>query len=161
MRMKLLITICAAVMLTGCAQQNQNNSTLCNDPGTKQAEMQLANSARTINKSLRELAQVQRATYPKAKMPPPPNARKIGMAHLASIDWSGPIQPLVKNIAKVTHYRLRVLGRAPAIPVLVSVNATNVPIATILRNAAFQCGNKVDIVVYPRRKIIELRYARV
>ena len=127
----------------------------------QQAQLQLTQSATAIQKSLFELAEIQQAVYPAAKLPNLPDADKLGMGHLASIDWTGPIGPLVKNVTKVTYYQLRVLGKPPAIPIIVTLDEKNVPIATILRNAAYQCGNRVNIVVYPRSRIIELRYATV
>ncbi len=36
----------------------------------------------------------------------------------------------------------------------------NQPLGDILRNIGFQCGHKADVVVYPQRRVIELRYAK-
>ncbi|MCL5261667.1 MAG: DotD/TraH family lipoprotein, partial [Gammaproteobacteria bacterium] len=82
------------------------------------------------------------------------------MDKIASIDWSGPVGPLVKKIATASNYKLRVLGTPPAIPILVSISAKDTPLADILRDATFQCGNKANIVVYPASRTIELRYVK-
>ena len=80
------------------------------------------------------------------------------MAQLASLDWSGPIEPLVRKIAASSDYKVRILGNQPSIPVIVQIHQTNVPLADILRNASFQTQNRADITVYPANKVIELRY---
>lgn len=91
-------------------------------------------------------------------MPPPPDPAAVGMADLASVDWSGPVEPLLQKLACASCYRLKVLGRRPAIPAIVTITEENKPIADILRNVSYQVETKAEIVVYPCRKIIELRY---
>jgi len=134
---------------------------LTTDATMQKAEIQLSDSAQSIQTSLFELAKIQKAVYPAAKLPGLPDADKIGMGHLASIDWTGPIEPLMKNVAKNTYYKLHVLGKEPPIPIIVSLSEKHVPIATILRDAAYQCGDRAHIVVYPRSRIIEIRYAKM
>jgi defect-in-organelle-trafficking protein DotD len=82
------------------------------------------------------------------------------MAGLTSIDWSGPVEPLLHQIAQSTNYRLRVLGTRPGIPVLVSVYDKNMMMADILRDVGYQCGRRAAVVVYPESRVIELRYAK-
>lgn len=120
----------------------------------------MADAALEISDSLRQLAEIERATHPQARLPSPPAAEIIGMNQLASVEWTGPVGPLVDKIAKATSYKLRVLGKQPAIPILVSISAKDTPIADILRDTTFQCGDKANIVVYPASKTIELRYAK-
>jgi defect in organelle trafficking protein DotD len=119
---------------------------------------QLAEAATAVGKSLQQLAAVELAIHPKAKLGAPLNPQTIGMAQQTSINWTGPVEPLLKRIAQATHYKLRILGHEPAIPVIVSIDSTDKPIATILRNATFQVVKKANITVYPASKVIELRY---
>jgi defect in organelle trafficking protein DotD len=153
----LLIVICS---LIACSNQNAKQE-LIDKANLAKAQTQLANAAMSINNSLMELSAIQRAVYPAMKLPDLPNATKIGLGKLASVDWTGPVEPLIKNIASVSNYKIRVIGRVPPLPVLVSITKQNAALAVILRDAAFQCGSKVDIVIYPTSKIIELRYANV
>jgi defect-in-organelle-trafficking protein DotD len=165
MRTKIFLTIFLGLLLISCANSYKKGikgtSPFTTDATMQKAEIQLANSAQSIQDSLFELASIQKAVYPAVKLPGLPDADAIGMGHLASIDWTGPIEPLVKNVAKVTYYKVRVLGKEPAIPILVSLAEKHVPIASILRDAAYQCGDRANIVVYPRNRIIELRYAKI
>lgn len=127
-------------------------------PKHKDAEIVLAESAASVSQSLQRLAEVERAVHPKAKLPTPPNASKIGLAGLASVDWNGPIEPIVKRISQASHYKLRVIGRQPAIPVVVSLNAKDKTLADLLRDIGFQAEKSVQLVVYPAHRVIELRY---
>ena len=122
------------------------------------AQVKLAEAAASVSHSLDELAAMEKAVHPTTRLPPPPNAYSIGMSRLASVNWNGPIEPLVRKIAAATRYKVRVIGRTPAIPALVSISAQNTPIADILRDASFQVEKKADIVLYPNSRVIEIRY---
>ncbi|MCK4608555.1 MAG: type IVB secretion system lipoprotein DotD [Gammaproteobacteria bacterium] len=164
MKTKFCLTIILGLLLAGCSSYQQpvkGAQMLDTDATMRLAETQLASSATAIQNSLFELEEIQKVVYPAAKLPDLPDADKLGMGHLATIDWTGPIEPLVRNIAKVTYYQVRVLGKPPAIPIIVSLSQKSVPLATVLRNAGYQCDNRASIVVYPRSRIIELRYAKV
>jgi len=153
----LLIIACS---LAACSNQNARQEQI-DKANLSKAQMELANAATSISNSLMELSAIQRAVYPAVKLPDLPNANRIGLGKLASVDWTGPIEPLIKNIASISNYKIRIIGRVPPLPVLVSITKQNTALAVILRDAAFQCGNKVDIIIYPISKVIELRYANV
>jgi defect in organelle trafficking protein DotD len=164
MSTKHLIIIGIALLVVGCTrhvvpiQSPYAITTLPYQTNADDAEIKLAEAAVSVSKSLNNLAEIERATHPCLKLPPPINAECFGLACLASVDWIGPIEPLLRRIADVTHYRLRVLGRAPAIPVVVSITEKNVSFADILRNISLQAHKKACIVLYPRSRVIELRY---
>jgi len=56
---------------------------------------------------------------------------------------------------------MRVLGKEPAVPVLVSLDVQDQSLAEILRNIDYQAGKKATIHVYPNSLVIELRYAKI
>lgn len=145
--------------LAGCTLPEHNADSIPKSPKVDPAETKLAEAADSVSRSLQSLAENQQALYPKPKQYKEPDLADYGMSNLTSMNWSGPIEPLVAQIAKATGYSLRVSGVQPAIPVLVSINAKNVPLGQILRDAGYQCGDKADIVVFPRSKVIELLYA--
>lgn len=124
-----------------------------------EVESQLVMTAQSIERSLRLLAavnsdEVQRAINTSVLITP-----EGGMAGLATVDWSGPIEPLVQRIADLTQYELKVLGQEPPVALVVSVTGQNVPVADLLKDAGLQLGKRADLVVYPNIKVIELRYA--
>ncbi len=155
------------ILLAGCQSKNINYAYITTDsaPVTavdKNTQAQLAEAAASVDKSLQELSAIKIATHPKIKMAAPVNPKQLGMEQMSSISWNGPIEPLLSKIATAAHYKLKVLGVPPAIPILVAVDAQDEPLADILRNVTFQAQNKASIVVYPGRsaatRVIELRY---
>ena len=122
------------------------------------AEEQVAEAATAVGHSLQQLSAMQLATHPGKKLARPFSAKAAGMGQLASVDWTGPAEPLLKKIAKATNYHVRVIGNAPAIPVLISIHMRNQPVAAILRNLTYQVVTKASVAVYPRSRTIELRY---
>ncbi len=156
------------VALAGCASEsakrvNLNVKYLTSDSapvktGDTNAQAQIAEAATSVGHSLQRLSAIQVATHPHTKLGKPANAKAIGMAQQASLNWNGPVKPVVQKIANASHYRFRVLGKKPAIPVIVTVNAKNQTLAQILRNVTFQAEPAATIKVYPKTKIIELRY---
>jgi defect in organelle trafficking protein DotD len=164
-----ILGLTAICCLAGCVNNTSRSglgnrvngvAIIGNDTAGKNAEERLADAATSIDTSLRQLAEVERAVHPAAKLPAPPLPEMIGMAQLASVEWSGPVGSLVEKIAAASKYKVRTLGHSPAIPILVSISAKNTPIADILRDASFQCGSKANVAVYPASKVIELRYAK-
>jgi len=120
----------------------------------------LAEASYSVSRSIVDLAETEQAAHPTANLEPPPNPDSYGMGGLTTIDWSGPIEPLLKQIATASNYRLRTLGTPPAIPVLVTVNAKNVMLGDVLRDAGYQCSRRASVVVFPSSRVIELRYAK-
>jgi len=159
MKTKSFLIVASLLFLGGCSH-DQKIAVISNDSGARNAEAKLADAATSVSDSLRQLAEIEQATHPQARLPKPPVPESIGMAQITSIEWSGPVEPLIKKIAEISHYKVRILGTAPAIPVLVSISAKDTPLADILRDAGFQCGDKANVVVYPDKKTIELRYKK-
>lgn len=126
--------------------------------GDVNAQSELAQAAVAVGHSMEQISAIDMAIHPNVKIQQPLNPDTIGMAQQTSLDWTGPIEPLLRRIANTSHYHLRILGQEPAIPVIVAINSDNVPLADILRNAAFQVEKKAHIVVYPSTKTLELRY---
>ena len=120
----------------------------------------LAEASYAVSRSLVSLSETAQAAHPLPNLEPQPSPASYGMAGLTSIDWSGPVEPLVRQMARVADYRVRILGRPPAIPVMVSVYDKNMMIADILRDVGYQCGRRATLVVYPESRVIELRYAK-
>lgn len=123
-------------------------------------ENSLAEASYSVSRSVVDLAETAQAAHPLPDLAPPPSPATYGMGGLASIDWSGPVEPLLRQIARAANYRLRVLGTAPAIPVLVTIYTKNAMLGDILRDVGYQCGRRASVVIYPGSLVIELRYAK-
>lgn len=139
------------VVLAGCAARPTYE--------VSDVEYQLAKAALSIEDSLRTLAATQQIH---AKNPINTDiliTPQGGMGGLASIDWSGPIEPLLEKIGEMTQYRVKVFGPIPHVPVIISIASRDRMVADILKDAGLQAGNRANLVVYPTSRIIELRYS--
>lgn len=169
MKIKNIVFIAAgALLLTGCAETVKNEVNLHYvavnkapaEMENQDAQVQLAEAAASVGKSLQQLSAMQMAIAPKTDLPDI-DAQSTGMTQIASIDFYGPVLPLLEQIAKATGYKVHVLGDAPPIPVIISIAVNNQVMADILRNVAYQAHNKASITVNPAKRIIELRYFRI
>lgn len=124
------------------------------------SQASLAEASFSVSRSIVDLAEVAEAAHPLPNLPPPPAPASYGMGGLTSIDWSGPVEPLVRQIAIASNYRVRVLGTPPSIPVLVTIFQKNTMLGDILRDVGYQCGRRAAVVLYPQSRVIELRYAK-
>lgn len=131
-----------------------------NDP-SDDATIKLAEAASSISDSMLEMAKVEKVIYPSHKDNSLTIPNAYNLQAKASVDWSGPIEELTERIAEAGHFRLRVLGRAPSVPVLVNLNIKDQSLAEILRNIDYQAGKKAYVHVYPNSQVVELRYAKI
>lgn len=120
----------------------------------------LAEASYAVSRSMADLAETAQAAHPMPHLAPPPDPASYDMGGKTSVDWSGPIGPLVKQIADAAEYSFHELGTPPAIPVLVTVSQRHVALGDVLRDAGYQAGKRASVYVYPDRRLIELRYAK-
>lgn len=154
MKKTIVPLLIAASMLAGCVSPYDPPAPQPSDP----AAFKLAEAATSVTSSLTTLEGIRKAENPQYQKQLP-SANSFGMYQLTSIDWTGPIGPIVRKIAAAANYRLSVLGNPPAIPVIIAIHAKNLPLGQILRNIDYQAGRKAYIYVNARTRTIELRYA--
>ncbi|HKY69681.1 MAG TPA: type IVB secretion system lipoprotein DotD [Gammaproteobacteria bacterium] len=148
--------VLTSLLFVGCTPLSENTAFEGSD-----VEAQLAAAAHSVERSLHTLAAAQEAYSMTAINTAPLITPKGGMGGTASIDWAGPIEPLLEKVGRMTNYKVKVLGASPAIPVLISISGQNIVLADILKNAGLQAGRRANLVVYPESRIIELRYVPV
>lgn len=157
MRKYFFLLVILANLLIGCKTSFIKPPT--NEP-SDDATIKLAEAANSVSDSMLEMARVEKYITPPHK----DNSLNIPNAHTlqatASVDWSGPIEELTLRIARAADYKLHVLGKAPAIPVLISLTKNNATLGQLLRDIDYQAGVKAYIHVYPNNRIVELRYAK-
>jgi defect in organelle trafficking protein DotD len=120
----------------------------------------VAESSNSISHSLQELAAIRQASHPDLRMPKTYNAGQLHMTQRVSINWAGPAEALLQKVAKASHYKLIVMGARPVIPALVTVNKRNKPLAAVFHDIRYQLINKAQILAYPSKNILELRYMK-
>ena len=158
---KIALIISMLPLLAACVTNGTSSVDMQTPSNAINETATLSEAAASVSRSLVNLAQVEQAAHPLTQLKAAPNPASYGMAMNASVDWSGPIEPLVQQLAQVSKYRVRVLGVKPSIPVLVTISERNVRVADILRDAAFQCGKRAQLVILPDSRVIEVRYETV
>lgn len=160
-----LITCCAVTaMLGGCTSALNGNSrtpTTASATNSASVEQELLQAARSIEASLALLASTQEQSNVPLLNTTPLLTPEGGMSGTVDIDWTGPIGPLVKKIADMTDYKVKILGNEPGIPIIISISQDNAILADILKNAGMQAGKRANLVVFPANRVIELRYAKM
>lgn len=149
--------------LVGCTSAlNGNKATsTAKVPVDKEVQKELIAAARSIESSLALLARTQADNNVPLLNTIPLITPEGGMGGTADIDWTGPIEPLIRKLADMTDYKLKILGSEPTIPIIVSISQDKAVIADILKNAGMQAGKRANIVVFPANRVIEVRYAAI
>lgn len=125
------------------------------------ASIKLAEAAVSVSDSMMEMAKIEKVITPPNKDNTLTIPNAYNLQARASVDWSGPIEELTARVAKSAHFKLRLLGTAPAVPILISLSIKDQSLAEILRNIDYQAGKKANIHVYPNSQVVELRYAKI
>lgn len=158
MNNKIVMMFIVSAMLVGCAGTLRKPPV--NNP-SDDATIKLAEAAVSVSDSMLEMARIEKVIIPPSKDNTLTIPNAYNMQARASVDWSGPIEELTARIAKAAHFKLRVLGQVPAVPVLISLSIKDVSLAELLRDIDYQAGRKADIHVYPNSQVVELRYAKI
>lgn len=146
---------CFSLICYGCAHKPPIVSE------NAKASMAIADAANQVSKDLNEINAIEKNNNQIGKkLNAPAITPNSNLDISMSVDWSGPIEPLLQRIADNCGYNLRIIGKKPAIPVLVIITAKDTYAAYLLRDANFQAANRAQVVVYPSDRIIELRYAK-
>ena len=124
----------------------------------KNSQINMAESSTSISQSLQQLAAITQASHPDLRIPDTYNAGELHMTERTSISWTGPVEPLLQKVAKAAHYELVIVGAEPVIPVLVAIDKRDKPLADIFHDIRYQIVDKAQILVFPSKNIIELRY---
>lgn len=147
------------LILVGCSGGASQMKTVARQVPPDPALAKLAEAANASSRSMLSLAEIELAVSPPPPDYHPVNYADFGMSNLVSIDWAGPVRPIVQRIANASGYALKTLGMEPAVPILVYLNVKNKPLGDVLRDVGYQCRDKASIVVYPDARMIEMRYA--
>lgn len=158
-----IICIILGCNLLGCnsALRKNQQANASKVPYNSMVEQELITAAKTVETSLALLARTQEENNVPLLNTAPLVTPEGGMSGKADIDWTGPIEPLVRKLAGMTDYKVKVLGNAPAIPIIISISQDNAIIADVLKNAGMQAGKRANIVVFPANRVIEIRYAKM
>lgn len=149
--------VVCSVFLTSCITFPEDTP----EPPPLMTQEQIAHAAGSIDRSLVALYEVERAKKPEdigVKAEPYPEPIYPSLSQLVTVDWAGPVEPLLHDIAVLTDYRLKVMGHAPAIPVLVNIENDKITTHELLREIRAEVYLRADILIFPDSGVIELHY---
>ena len=152
----LLFCVIAMAGLSACSHKTKNKAS----DNTQQVVMSnLDQAAGSVSASLNQLAAIDKATHPVAKVPFV-GLQGQNLDQNIQITWNGPITPLLQKVAGSIGYQLQIYGKPPLIPILVNIDTTgqSVTAREIISNADLQSGTRASIMIFPEEKIISLRY---
>lgn len=120
--------------------------------------LRLAQAAEKATSAQNKMAQIEafRTPLPTQEGLPYPVA---GMTQPTSITWTGPIDQITRTLAEMAGLNYKTTGKEPPLPLVVSVEAHQLPIGKILQDIGAQAGRRADLIVEPMSKTLELRYA--
>ena len=75
-----------------------------------------------------------------------------------SVDWTGPVEPLLEALADHVGYTWQVTGPAPAHPLVVTISRRDEPIWLLMRDVAISLTSSATVIVNPSREVVSLQY---
>lgn len=165
------IALCA-LLLAGCAHDAttpsstnvsavNNYAGMTQDQINSQVQTSLTQAASQTQASLAQLSSIEKMRFQGDDTMPLQDVNDPALNNVISIQWYGPIEPLLQQVASLTGYKFQTYGKPPFSPILVNVDDTDNPVSAlaIIRNVDVQAGLNAQILVFQQQKIISLRYA--
>ena len=122
--------------------------------------LMLAEAADKASNALESLAAVEQSRAPAVAVQPihnaPPELRRA-----MTINWIGPADALLKQLADRASYSFVSVGAKSPVPLVVNIDAENKPVIDLLRSVGLQLGMRADVKVDSVKKMVELHYAPV
>lgn len=154
--------ICFSLAVSGCLRIQSITVEQKKRAVVEQSDVELAQAAVSVERSMQTIAAIEHNKSPalvvkQMKL----HASALGLGRLATVDWDGPVEPLVRKLAALNHYQVKVIGHEPAIPVLISLNEKDTYAGDILRKVSLQTKERMKLLVFPQDKIIEIHYEKL
>ncbi len=155
-RLKKSVTFLAVLLVMGACSPKSENPQLVASPD--KASILLADAADRASVALETLAAVEQSRTPQASVSPvadaPPELRRA-----VTVNWVGPAEPILRQMADRAGYAFQTLGVPPVTPLVVSVDVENTPVIDVMRSIGLQLGARSKVHVNGRTRTVELHYA--
>ncbi|AOG03483.1 DotD/TraH family lipoprotein [Bosea sp. RAC05] len=154
--------VCAAfatslTVMGGCASKVAVEAPVVEGPD---ASKLLAESADRAARAQEELARIQTART--APVPRPVEENLAGvpddLRRTATMEWSGPAEEAARRMAAIVGWDFRVIGNAPATPVMVSVSMRDIAAVKIMENIGLQAQPFAQVAAIASQRRIEFRH---
>ena len=127
----------------------------------EQIDLQLSQAAERASEANSTLAQTERtkiAPQESALDGDDISALPPELQRPTTVSWTGPAADLVGELARNIGYDYAVVGNAPSIDIMVSVNAVDEPAIKVFEDIGYQIAQFADVFVDPNGKRLEFRY---
>ena len=145
------------LLLAACAQ-NMPDPQLVAEPDP--VVLRLAEAADRAANSLNVLAAAEQ-NKSAVELPPLAAGAPIALRRSITVDWVGPVEPIVKKLADRASYSFLVSGKTPEVPIITNLNVRSQPVVEVLRDIGLQMNDRGTLKVDANRKVIEINYAHV
>jgi len=160
MRFTTFGTLATFALLAGCAQVPHSEERAA---PIAEIDSMIAEAVESSANANTAIAEVEVATAaPKRQGPgmavPPTVVLPPETIQPVTVDWQGPIEPFLKEMASRAGYSYSASGRKPANPPMISIRADEEPLFGVIRRAGAMAHGYADISINPSAKLIEIRY---
>ncbi len=163
------IALClCALLLAGCGTFENTFSSNRGASDSKpqivaepdRTSLMIADAADRATRALEGLAAVEQVRTPSAAQAAAmiPNAPPE-LQRAVTFSWSGPVEPVAQDIASWAGYTFRTIGDQPPSPIVVTLDAYNLPMIEVLRDIGLQMGSRADLKLDANRRAVEIIYA--
>jgi len=141
------------LILGGCASAPSGATP---EPTNVEQRM-LAESAARIAEALAKLAIVEQSSRRVHAQAITPAAMPPDLRLRVAVDYQGDVKPLVYQLAQTVGYAVQTYGRATGLAP-VNIQAEDRTIGELMADIGYQAAWRCDVLVFPERRIVELRY---
>ena len=145
------VSVLGGALLAGCATPSPT------DTSPTPVALELQRAAVDAKAALWQLSAIQQAKtgtgFQNGLLNPP-----AGLATPVSIAWVGPYQDLIAALAEQTGYGYEQVGPPPVNPIIVRVNAEQLPAVSVLRDASWQARDRASLEVDEPRRAFRVRF---
>ncbi len=154
---KILSFIAILTLVSSCAYAPKTGQVqLVAEPDS--VDLMLADAADRATRALETLAAMEQNQMPIKSIAAVPNAPQE-LQRAVTFDWTGPIEPLVEELARKAGYRYGVIGNKPVLPITISTVANNKPLINVFRDIGMQMGARADLNIDAQTRMVEIQYS--
>ena len=159
MKKTILLPLALAGLVSACASPETRPTV----PPIPSIDQKIADAVEISANANRAIAEVEVATAAPVRSGPgqtiPPNVvLPADAVQPVTVDWQGPIEPFLKEMADRAGYRFTVTGNKPANQMMITITANEEPLFGVVRRAGAMAHGYADIGFNPSAKSIEIRY---
>ena len=152
----LIFSFCT-FLLSACAYTPRKQQVqLVAEPNS--VDLMLADAADRATLALETLAAMEQTQMPIKPIASVPQAPQE-LQRAVTFDWTGPVEPLVQELARKAGYNYGVIGAKPPLPITINLRATNKPLINVLRDIGMQMGARGDLNINAQSRMFEIQYA--